>query len=187
MKKIFIILFLFILAGCMTKYQLVEVGYVDFKKNFKIYTPIKWNKVKEGNVTVWTVNGELLDGIIFFENIKDSQTLVQGKEKSEKSRVYKKEMTEVEVADLIAETIRYDWGATDFEYINLKPKNFGSKKGFYFDLEYKHTGGAEFKGFAIGSKEDDILNIILFYGTKLYHFDKYSSEVNQIFDSIEQI
>ena len=87
MKKIFIILFLFILAGCMTKYQLVEVGYVDFKKNFKINTPIKWNKFKDGNVTVWTVNGELLEGIIFFENIKDSQTIVQGKEKSEKSRI----------------------------------------------------------------------------------------------------
>jgi len=186
MRKTLVTLLFFFLVGC-SGYRLVDVGKVNFE-NFTIETPIQWNSKSDmgSNITQWTINGSEIDGLLFFEEIGDRQTIFQTKEKDKKSRVYLKDMTEVEVADLISESIKYGFPFADFRYQNLAPRKFGSKKGFYFSLEAKTASGIKYQGLVVGSQENGVLNFIFYYGTQIHHFEQYLPQVKRIIQSIPE-
>ena len=95
-------------------------------------------------------------------------------------------MTEVEVADLISESIKYGFHWADFRYQNLAPRKFGSKKGFYFSVEATSTPGIKYQGLVVGSHENGVLDFIFYYGTDIHHFKQYLPQVKKIIQSVQE-
>ena len=198
MKKFFAYLFFLILSGC-NYWAIQQAG--EFKvSNYSVNTPIEWNTLKEGNLITWTQDGPYLGAIHFFSDVKDGSELIygaqypkcpgvaaQGDAKKSKKWIYKKSMTEVEIVDLIEETYKYKLCWPEFAYSDLKKEKFGSADGFAFKFNVTGVDGLKHKGMGKGAIIEDKLNIIVYRGTELYHYNKYLDIVNQIFSSTQTI
>ena len=199
MKKLFVYLFLLILSGC-NYWAIQQEG--EFKiSNISVNTPVKWNTLKQGNLTTWTLDGAYLGSIHFFSDVKDGSELVYGAQypkcpgeasqmdadKKPKKWIYKKTMTEIEVVDLFGVTYKNRLCWPEFSYSDLKKEKFGSADGFAFKFNVTGSDGLRHKGMAKGVVSEGKLNIIVYRGTELYHYKKYLDLVNQIFSSTQII
>jgi len=181
-----LIAIVFTVASC-GKYQLVESGHkVIVGECFRVDPEIPWSMTKEAGVFVWTVDGEVLERLIFFPGIKDGAPLV-ALQKSGDSRempTYKDNMTLLEVVDLLEATMaRLDYH--QFEKRNLRPETIGGLDGYRVDFSFVSKQGLEYRGFAAGAKKAHKLYMVMYMGTTLHYYDRYETIVDRIINSME--
>ena len=186
-KGCLIILFLLFLvlsfASC-AYYKLVAANEeITVGSSLRVKSPIKWSESKVYGVETWTIDGPQLQRLMFFTGVETGKPLFETQGKEAKTfPVFDHSMTSVEIMELV-ETSLARMNVHDIKIEDLRPVSFCGQDGFRFELHYKVQSGLKYNGFFIGTKKDDKLWAVIFFGTDLYHYKKDLKHAEEIVSS----
>ncbi|MDH3212253.1 MAG: hypothetical protein OEM05_07185 [Myxococcales bacterium] len=183
--------FLALLASACADPVLVKPERCTVQGTYHVEPQITWTRVagrwgdSEDN-EVWTVDGARLESILFTRALADGDPLFHesaSKKDLEKLPVYREYMSELEIMDLVTQSLTRI-GAAQVDARNLRPAVFGGSPGFRFELEYVSEDGLEYAGLVKGAVLDRQLYLIVYRGTALHYYAKYLPHVEGLLDSI---
>lgn len=174
-------------AGCSTMgagdidrgiYRLVGVRSVSVGNGSVLVAPPRpWNEQRrlffDGLrwVEDWTLNGPLLDSMMFVTGLPDRQYLVRQR-RSEERQVprFRSDMLAPEIASMLESAYRVRGGAVEFETLGLQPRQFLGYPGFQFDFEHLDTDEVRRRGRAVGAVINGRLYLIMFDAARAHYF-----------------
>jgi hypothetical protein len=186
MKKIKIFLILvviFQLGACAQNLSLVKTERVNINDLYSVRPNINFNQLADSKITVWTVNGFSLDRIVFINNIKDGETLFG----DDTTNTYKKDMNEVEIAELFIESMKVFGKWADGKFENLKLGKHGPYNGFKFEKTLINQDGLSYKGLTSGAVINEKLYLVFFIATELHFFNNLQNEFLNIISSMQKV
>ena len=184
----------FALAAC-TPYTLVNPERQTVAGVISVAPGMKWNKVGltdfQGNVEVWTLDGPVLNTLVFFTGVPDGEPLftrqsTAGKP-AEKPAVFRSTMNAIEVQELLEATVARYFGTTLAEGRNLKPVSIAAGQGFRFETRLVGKDEVERDGVFAGTIRNGKLYGAWFQGAKLHYFARYLPEFDRLVDSAELV
>jgi len=183
------------LTGCV-QYVVVEPTRTTVQGALSVEPQIAWNRANNtGNpgaqgteqglsAEVWTIDGPLLHAVTFFAGVSDGQALARARPGSEeKLPVYKPDMTPNDVMELLEATIARVSSSPLIKSRDLRAAKLGGQDGFRFELTYTLKDEVEREATAVGAIRNGKLYMILYQGTKLFHYGKYLPQVERMIDS----
>ena len=172
-------------------YQLAQPRTHRVARGAMEVTPtIPWNRAPGGYQDIseeenWTLNGPLLDNLVFIGALRDNRPIVRFQRRSDWRQVpnFRSTMTPDEIVSMIETYFRVRGGVTRFETTALQPRSFLGHSGFQFD--YSRLGGDEVerRGRAAAAVIDGRLYLILFDATRLHYFPTGLPEFERIVQS----
>ena len=191
--RILVLLLVAMLAGCAS-YSLVKPERQTLGATLSVEPGMEWNRVPlvdvEGNIEIWTLDGPVLNRLIFFEGVGDDEPLFKPRSgfggsanREENPPVFRSTMNPFEVQELVQATVARNFQTTIVECRNLKPFQFGGGPGFRFDTRFTGRDEVERKGVFVATVRGGKLYGIWFLGTGSHYFDRYLPEFNRLIDS----
>ena len=185
-----LLLAILLLSGC-APFALVNPERQTVGDVISVQPGMKWNKITQhnyqGNVEVWTLDGAVLNTLLFFTGVPDGEPLftrrVMGSSQEEKPPVFKASMNPVEIQELLEATIARHFQTTLAEGRNLKPVPIADGKGFRFETRMVGRDEVERSGVFVGTIRNKKLYGAWFQGAKLHYFDRYLPEFEGIVSS----
>ncbi len=185
MKALPVLVLGLILAGCNAYYELIKPGQVQVK--YMTVSPgVAWNKERlpelGENVDSWTVDGVLLNQLIFSNGVEDGQPVFGQVSPGNTLPVFKSDMLPNEIMEITAATLNRYLGGGEvlLTTSDLKPMTFLEKPGFEFTFYYQARSGLAHRGIFTGTLKDGRLYFIMFRAAELHYFEKYENEVRDI-------
>lgn len=175
------------LAACSTMgagdidrgvYQLVRVKTVNVGNGSVAVTPPRpWNKQRRlffdshRWVEDWTLNGPLLDSMMFVTALPSGEYLVRQR-RSEERQVpkFRSDMTAPEIASMLETAYRVRGGAVDFRTLGLQPRQFLGYPGFQFDYEHLDTDEVWRRGRTVGAVINGRLYLVLYDAARSHYY-----------------
>lgn len=175
----------FLAAGCQI-YSMVPAERVSIGDGFTVEPSIRWNKRSADNAQIWTVDGEALQAVHFYEGLKEGDTLfkVQDTSKQEKMPKYSAAMTLLGIRDFIEASIAQT-GYTNYKTTKFQPAEFAGKDGFRIEFTFTNKNGLRNDGFATGAQVGDRLYLVIYRGARLHYYGKYLKNVEDMVRSIQ--
>lgn len=179
-----------LLAGC-APFTLINPERQTVGDVISVQPGAKWNKITnhnfQGKVEVWTLDGSVLNTLVFFTGVPDGEPLftrrVMGSDQGEKPPVFKSSMNPVEIQELLEATVARFFQTTLAEGRNLKPVPIAEGKGFRFETRLVGRDEVERAGVFVGTIRHQKLYGAWFQGAKLHYFDRYLPEFERIVSS----
>lgn len=179
-----------LLGGC-TLFTLVPTDRQTVGDVISVQPGMKWNKLNshnyQGRVEVWTLDGPVLNTLLFFTGVPDGEPLftqrMMGSGGQEKPPVFKASMNPVEIQELLEATIARYFQTTLAEGRNLKPVPIADGKGFRFETRMVGRDEVERAGVFVGTIRNKKLYGAWFQGAKLYYYDRYLPEFDRMLAS----
>ena len=174
------------LAGCSTVgsdvdrgvYQLVRVKTVNVGNGSVSVTPPRpWNKQRRlffdslRWVEDWTLNGPLLDSMMFVTALPNGEYLVRQRRREDRQvPKFESDMSAPEIASMLETAYRVRGGAVDFRTLGLTPRQFLGYPGFQFD--YEHLDGDEVwrRGRTVGAVIGGRLYLIMYDAARSHYY-----------------
>jgi hypothetical protein len=188
--RVFVFLALLGVGACAT-YSQIEAAPTRVAKGPIEVTPpaVLWNKVPAMSVPtvngeVWTASGVPLDTIMFVTDLEDGQSIYKAQRNANTQYpTFKSDMLPNELVELITSSISIQSGATTIDTLSLAPRQFAGAPGF--DLIYERTGQDEVtrRGRAAGAIINEKLHLVVYEAARLYYFDQYAAQAEQLIDS----
>jgi hypothetical protein len=183
-----------LLAGC-SAYSVVPPSRQVVQGQLSIETGARWNRVAQrtpesmfysssGPVEVWTVDGESLDSVVFFAGIFDGAPLIVLPGDKPALAPFHASMTPSEVMDLVEAMLARVSNTTVTKTHDLRPVQFAGADGFRFEISYSERDDIDRELAAVGAVRNKKLYLVIFQGTKLYHYGKYLPEFERIVQSM---
>jgi hypothetical protein len=167
-----------LLAGCVTGYTLVSPGSVAVSKGaLKVHPSIAWNRAPPGAGGIaqeedWTLNGPVLDAIMFIGGLKDGQAIVKQRAKDDrKVPVFRATMTPPDLVSMIESAYRIKAGATIFETTGVRPATLAGQPAVQFDFRYVGGDEVQRRGRAVLAVIDGKLYMLALEAAALHYFD----------------
>src|SRR5512134_2130844 len=137
--RAYCIVAILVLAGCaplaLVPPERQVVGGV-----ISVQPGVKWNRLTassfRGNVEVWTLDGPILNTLVFFTGVPEGEPLftrAAGAAQQEKPPVFRAAMNPLEVQELLEATMARYFQTTIAEARNLKPEPVANGQGFRFE------------------------------------------------------
>lgn len=120
---------------------------------------------------VWTIDGEQLDELIFFANVRNGATLAP-KMKHVTLPTWDEKMLLVELPELIERNYRVTRQITDFTQLSSRPQNFLGRDGVAFEYEYVNADGLHIRGSAVATIMEGALYMINLNAPRMYYYDR---------------
>lgn len=188
------ILATFLLAGC-APFSLINPERQAVGDVISVQPGLKWNRITnhnyEGKVEVWTLDGPVLNSLLFFTGVPDGEPLftrrVMGSGQQEKPPVFKASMNPVEIQELLEATLARFFQTTIAEGRNLKPVPVANGKGFRFETRLVGRDEVERAGVFVGTIRNKKLYGAWFQGAKLHYYDRYLPEFDRIVGSAQLV
>jgi hypothetical protein len=181
------------LAGC-SSYSSVAPSRQVIAGQLSVETGARWNRVAQrtpesqfysstGPVEVWTADGEPLDSLAFFAGIPDGAGLVTMPADKPPLAPFRAAMTPSEIMDLVEAMLARVGNTTVTKTHDLRPVKFAGVDGFRFEISYAQRDDIDHELTAVGAVRNNKLYLVVFQGTKLYHYGKYLPEFERIVQS----
>ena len=174
------------LAACSTVggevdrgvYSLVRVGATNVGNGSITVTPPRpWNRQREMFfdshrwVEDWTLNGPLLDSLMFVTALPDRKFLVvQRRHEDRQVPDFRSNMTAPEIASMLETAFRVRGGAVDFNTLGLQPRQFLGHAGFQFDFEHLDSDEVWRRGRTVGAVIDGRLYLIIYDAARSHYY-----------------
>jgi len=174
------------LAAACQGYTLVKGGSpVEVGNAMKVSPERSWSKLTSGKYEIWTVDGPVLQQILFAGGVEDGEKLFPTEAKSPKNLPeFKKGMTELEITELYRDTL-VQLGGTQFEIQEIAPKTIGGKQGFRFEFTFATKEGLQKNGIAEAVLTEDKLYFVAYTGAKLHYYPKNLPDAEQVMGSVQ--
>lgn len=185
---------MFLLAGC-APFTLVNPERQTVGDVISVQPGLKWNKMTnssyQGKVEVWTLDGPVLNTLLFFTGVPDGEPLFTrravGSGEGEKPPVFRASMNPIEIQELLEATIARHFQTTIAEGRNLKPVPIAGGKGYRFETRLVGRDEVERAGVFVGTVRNKKLYGAWFQGAKLYYYDRYLPEFDRILNSAQLV
>ena len=130
-----------------------------------------WNA--GGNKLLWTQDGPRLDALLIYADIHDGEPLEKKAPKQAAYPPFRSNMLPNEIVAVVESTLTkvFGEGAAVVTSSGLKPQNFGSHKGFAFELAVAAAHGPDYRGIVGGFVANGTLQIVVYLGAVPYYFD----------------
>lgn len=177
MKRLLIAaIFLGLLAGCQT-YALHGANKPRLVQNALSVTPTQtWNVKAMDNREVWTIDGEALQTLWFWNRLDDSAVLWPIPGETEVPQ-FKRSMTPNDVVDFVARSLS-GLGHSAVETGTLRPAKVAGRKGFRFDMSFVLRSGTEQQAVVFGVRDrTERLSLVMFSAHPEFYFDRHIDEV----------
>lgn len=186
-KKLFVFAAILVLSSCAA-YVLKPAG-ANKVANLSFNTNLNWNKtpVSFGPKTeVWTVDGVLLNRMIFISGIESGKGIFNDVSKDTPMPKFNPKVLPHELKALIETSLtNTSGGKYPVKTTNLKPVKLNGKQGVGFDLEFYNADGLFNRGKVVAVVDADKLNAVIFTAAAVYHYDKYTPEFDAVVKSIQ--
>lgn len=186
-KKLISVVIIVLLSSCAA-YVLKPAG-VSKVGNLTFNTSINWNKVPSGfgpQTEVWTVDGILLNRLIFVTNVAEGKSIFNDVSKDTPMPKFNPKVLPHELKALIETSLtNTSGGKYPVKTTNLKPVKISDKQGVSFDLEFYNADGLLSRGKVVAVVNAEKLNVIIFTAASVYHYDKYAPEFSKIVSSLQ--
>jgi hypothetical protein len=173
------------LAGCQ-RYSMVPPQPVTVKSALVVTPNQAWNKINIENLgsrptEIWTADGDQLNMLMLFAGVADGQSLFPSPD-SEKDKYapFKNGMTANEVVSLVEATLGRYMDSSLVESYDLRPANFIGQNGYRAEFNLVGKDEVDRRGLAMGAVKDGKLYLMLFTGTRLYHYGLRADEVERM-------
>lgn len=176
---------LFLLAGCIPSYTLVNKG-VTAVDTLYVDAGTGWNRAPPGNVYTgdrknserWTQDGLSLNALVFIPAVPDGEALITSSAKDAALPTFRKDMLANEIEELAQSTFvkRFGEGNSVVTTSNLRPHRFGEHRGIMFDLEATVSETPKYEGVAGAFIADEQLYFMYYLGATPYYHDKYREQ-----------
>jgi hypothetical protein len=159
-------------------YRLVGVRSASVGNGSVVVVPPRpWNEQRRGFfdslrwVEDWTLNGPLLDSMMFVTGLPDRQYLVRQR-RSEERQVprFRSDMLAPEIASMLESAFRVRGGAIEFQTLGLQPRQFLGYPGFQFDFEHLDTDEVRRRGRVVGAVINGRLYLIMFDAARAHYY-----------------
>lgn len=133
-----------------------------------------WNGIggRQGKHSeVWTIDGEQLNELIFFADVRNGATLAP-KMKHVTLPTWDEKMLLVELPELIERNYRVTRQITDFTQISSRPQSFLGRDGVAFEYEYVNADGLHMRGCAVATIIGGALYMINLNAPRLNYYDR---------------
>ena len=157
----------------------------------------KWNKLAmtdyQGRVEVWTLDGAVLNTLVFFTGVPDGEPLFTRRvpmgaaRQEEKPAVFRATMNPVEVQELLEATVARHFRTTIVEGRNLKPQSIDNGAGFRFETRLIGRDEVERHGVFVGTIRNQKLYGAWFQGAKLHYYERYLPEFDRMLKSAKLV
>ena len=155
------------LAGC-TSYTLAKAERQTVGL-YSVQPHAAWNKMREGGVEMWTMDGPALQAVRFYDPLKPGQTLIPSAKNQERMPQWRAGMTPDDIMEFIAQSYVVA-GANGVETANLAPAKLGSMPGLRFDFQYITLDGIRMKAFVVAAPVKDDLAVVVYSGHEEHYF-----------------
>lgn len=173
-----------LLSGCIG-YTLVKGGErTSLSPSMSVVPPQDWNRMSEDKVDYWTLDGAVLQRIIFVKGAEDGDMLWRAGADKEKAPRFRKGMNALEVAELVQATMA-NQKLQNIKFAELKPAPFAGHQGFAFDFTATLQKGLDIKGTARGAVVKDRLYLALYRGAALHFYDRSRGDFDKILTSLK--
>lgn len=169
------------IGGC-TSYTLAKAERQAVGR-YSVQPQIAWNKVRENNVEVWTLDGPVLQAVRFYDPLKPGDTLIRTAKDQERMPKWRAEMTPDDVMEFVAQSLVVA-GASAVETANLAPAQLGSAPGLRFDLQFATTDGVTMKGFVVAAPINDELALVIYTGHEEHYYARYRPAAEALIASL---
>ncbi len=183
------------LAGC-APYTLVSPERQTVAGVISVAPGVRWNRLAvtdfAGSVEVWTLDGPVLNTLVFFTGVADGEPLFTrrtpaGAPAPEKPAVFRATMNAVEVQELLEATVARYFQTTIAEGRNLKPVSIANGQGFRFETRLVGKDEVERDGVFVGTIRRGKLYGAWFQGAKLHYFARYLPEFDRMVESAQLV
>lgn len=190
MRYAVIAIFLFV-AGC-TPFSVVGPQRVSVKDAFTVEPDTAWNKINTQDITgrnraeIWTADGPLLNSLTFFVGVEDGKPLfaqTEEQEKRGKLPVFRNTMTPTDIVELVEASYARITDSSLMKTQGLRPAKFAGADGFRFDMKYVSKDEVDREAIAAGTVHNGRLYLIVYQGSRLYHYGLRRSQVEHIIES----
>ena len=190
MKRLVLLLGFGLLAAACTHYSKVEPKRTEIGDGYSVEPQIAWNKTRNGDGILWTVDGPLLQALYLYGGLESGDKLFRVDKYDEAAKKSKQEfptfdpaMQASEVMEFVVDSLVQS-GLVDVRTSQLRPADFGPLPGFRFDMTMRSKEGLEIDGMAIGNVSNFRLHLIIYIGAQSHYFPKYRDDVEKIISSI---
>lgn len=135
------------------------------------------------NIPTWTVDGPILNSIMFIAKIEDGQTLVKV-QKDENYPSFDASMLPNEIMSLTQSTIAKMYGTTIDDDGELAPVELIDGIAFQFSFTFADQDGLTRKVLATAAVRDNKLYLMIYQAAKDYYFDKDAGNVEKMMKSM---
>jgi hypothetical protein len=185
MKNGAIIVAMAILLSSCARYTLVKGGEEIKIGSEMASIPLKdWNKASGSGVDVWTLDGPILQQIIFVKGVQDGDYLIPIRGRpafgvDDDAPLFEKGMNFIEVVELFESTLS-QMKAQKLDIKDVRPYKTENTEGFRFEFDFITKEGLQKKGSAYGILKDERLFMVIYVGAKLYYFDKGKGDFEEV-------
>jgi hypothetical protein len=180
------------LAACVNQYTMAGPGPVTSVGGLSLAPTIPWNRQSPSEMVVtsaapiefWTQDGSTLQLMLVFGGVPDGQGLFKKYHDKSEFPAFRAAMGPSEIMELVEATLGKMSGSTLIQTRELRPAKFGTLDGFQFAYSFTGKDEIDRDGIAAGAVKDGKLFLLLYSGSRLYHFGKYRPDVERMFGSL---
>lgn len=186
---------IFLLTACAPAFSLIKPERQTVGGVISVQPGVAWNKVGmhnyQGHVEVWTLDGQVLNTLVFFTGVPDGQPLFTvrafGAPEGEKAAVFRATMNPIEIQELLEATVSRYFQTTIVEVHNLKPMPIANGQGFRFETRMIGRDEVERDGVFVGTIRNQKLYGAWFQGAKLHYYKRYLPEFDDMVASAQLV
>ena len=159
-------------------YTVVPARPVSVGNGSMVVSPARaWNKQRRLIfddviwVENWTLNGPLLDDMMFITGLPDRKSLVRQRSTDDRQvPMFRSNMTPPEVVSMLESAYRVRAGTIDFRTLSMTPRPFMGYNGFQFDYEHLDSDELWRRGRAVGAVIGGRLYLVMLDAARTHYF-----------------
>ncbi len=157
------------------------------RSDMTVIPAIEWNRIRQrpgSSAERWTLDGELLNDVLFFAEIEDGDTLFRDRDRRNNPLPeFSSSMLLIDVPDFYGSSLRIAKGAVTFDVGSVEPVQFLGRPGVLFDF---HTlGGDDLlrKGRAIATLIEGELFMMAYEAPEIFFYERNLQDFEQLVES----
>ena len=160
--------------------KLVSVASSDFS----VTPAIEWNRISQrpgSRSERWTLDGELLNDVLFFAAVRDGDTLFREVNRRETPLPkFSKTMLLIDVPNFLESSLRIVKGVATFEMTSAQPAQFLGRDALRFEFRTLGSDDLRRRGIAYATIIGDKLYMMTYEAPTLYFFDRNRTDFEQL-------
>ena len=177
MLKLFVPVIAVLFLNSCAAYKLVKGGSeIEVGKGLAVTPSLDWNKISDGDVDVWTLDGPILQQIIFVKGAEEGDYLIPVRKAGslaidENVPRIEKSITSIEVLEIFEATLT-QMKAQKIKITKIRPYKTKFTDGFRFEFTFLTSEGLEKLGSTYSVISGDKLYMGIYLGAKIHYYNR---------------
>jgi hypothetical protein len=185
---------LLLIVGMMTSHPVLAHRLIDANEEVSVANSvltlrpeIDWNRIDRrpgSDAERWTLDGELLNDVLFFGELQDEDTLFREVDRRNSPMPeFSDTMLLIDVPDFYETSLRITKGLSSFEVLSVEPMDFLGERGVRFEFETLGSDDIRRKGIAVAAIVGRKLFMMTYEAPKVFFYERNLGDFEQLVQS----